>query len=77
MVIPAVVAAGAPLRERLVMDTLMQVIHAPFELFPVLTDMAFWATGLLLGAEALQISIATVKRDWDFVRTWLANELGG
>jgi RNA polymerase sigma factor (TIGR02999 family) len=28
-------------------------------------------------AEALQISVATLKRDWDFARTWLANELGG
>ena len=28
-------------------------------------------------AETLQISIATLKRDWDFARTWLASELGG
>ena len=27
-------------------------------------------------AEALNISIATLKRDWDFARTWLASELG-
>jgi RNA polymerase sigma factor (TIGR02999 family) len=27
-------------------------------------------------AEALQISIATLKRDWDFARSWLASELG-
>ena len=26
-------------------------------------------------AEALNISIATLKRDWDFARTWLAGEL--
>jgi RNA polymerase sigma factor (TIGR02999 family) len=26
-------------------------------------------------AEALQISIATLKRDWDFARTWLADQL--
>jgi hypothetical protein len=24
----------------------------------------------------LQISIATLKRDWDFARAWLASELG-
>jgi DNA-directed RNA polymerase specialized sigma24 family protein len=27
-------------------------------------------------AEALSISLATVKRDWDFARTWLASQLG-
>ena len=27
-------------------------------------------------AGALQISLATLKRDWDFARTWLASELG-
>lgn len=27
-------------------------------------------------AEALGISVATLKRDWDFARTWLANQLG-
>ena len=27
-------------------------------------------------AEALQISIATLKRDWEFARAWLASELG-
>lgn len=26
-------------------------------------------------AEALNISVATLKRDWDFARTWLASEL--
>ena len=26
-------------------------------------------------AEALNISLATVKRDWDFARTWLASQL--
>jgi RNA polymerase sigma factor (TIGR02999 family) len=26
-------------------------------------------------AEVMQISIATLKRDWDFARTWLASEL--
>lgn len=27
-------------------------------------------------AEALSISLATVKRDWEFARTWLASQLG-
>jgi len=27
-------------------------------------------------AEALNISIATLKRDWEFARTWLASQLG-
>ncbi|HET8550149.1 MAG TPA: sigma-70 family RNA polymerase sigma factor [Bryobacteraceae bacterium] len=27
-------------------------------------------------AETLDISVATVKRDWDFARTWLASQLG-
>jgi RNA polymerase sigma-70 factor (ECF subfamily) len=27
-------------------------------------------------AEALGISVATLKRDWDFARTWLASQLG-
>lgn len=27
-------------------------------------------------AEALQISVATVKRDWDFAKAWLAGQLG-
>jgi RNA polymerase sigma factor (TIGR02999 family) len=26
-------------------------------------------------AEALNISIATLKRDWEFARTWLASQL--
>ena len=26
-------------------------------------------------AEALGISVATLKRDWDFARTWLASQL--
>jgi len=26
-------------------------------------------------AEALHVSVATLKRDWDFAKTWLANEL--
>lgn len=26
-------------------------------------------------AEALQISVATLKRDWDFAKTWLAGQL--
>ena len=26
-------------------------------------------------AEALDISIATLKRDWDFARSWLATQL--
>jgi RNA polymerase sigma factor (sigma-70 family) len=26
-------------------------------------------------AEAIGISIATVKRDWDFARTWLTSQL--
>ena len=28
-------------------------------------------------AEALNISITTLKRDWDFARTWLASQLAG
>lgn len=27
-------------------------------------------------AEALDISLATLKRDWDFARTWLTAQLG-
>ena len=27
-------------------------------------------------AEALEISITTLKRDWDFARSWLAAQLG-
>jgi RNA polymerase sigma factor (TIGR02999 family) len=27
-------------------------------------------------AEALNISTATLKRDWEFARTWLASQLG-
>ena len=27
-------------------------------------------------AEALSVSVATLKRDWDFARTWLASQLG-
>jgi DNA-directed RNA polymerase specialized sigma24 family protein len=26
-------------------------------------------------AQALGISVATLKRDWDFARTWLASQL--
>ena len=26
-------------------------------------------------AEALSISVATLKRDWDFARTWLASQM--
>jgi DNA-directed RNA polymerase specialized sigma24 family protein len=26
-------------------------------------------------AEALDISVATLKRDWDFARSWLASQL--
>jgi DNA-directed RNA polymerase specialized sigma24 family protein len=28
-------------------------------------------------SEALDISIATLKRDWDFARSWLATHLAG
>jgi RNA polymerase sigma-70 factor, ECF subfamily len=28
-------------------------------------------------AEALNVSIATLKRDWEFARTWLASQLSG
>jgi RNA polymerase sigma factor (TIGR02999 family) len=28
-------------------------------------------------AEVVSVSVATVKRDWDFARAWLAKELTG
>jgi DNA-directed RNA polymerase specialized sigma24 family protein len=27
-------------------------------------------------AEALQISLTTLRRDWDFARSWMASQLG-
>src|SRR5262249_39589686 len=51
----AAIAVGAPFRERLVLDKVMRVIQAPLGLFPVLTDMAFWATGLLLGYATMRL----------------------
>jgi serine/threonine protein kinase len=51
----AAIVVGAPFRERLVFDQLMRVIQAPLGLFPVMTDMAFWATGLLLGYATMRL----------------------
>ena len=35
----------------------------------------FGGLGEAEAAEALQISVATLKRDWEFARTWLADQL--
>jgi RNA polymerase sigma factor (TIGR02999 family) len=35
----------------------------------------FGGLGEAEAAEALQISVATLKRDWDFAKTWLTREL--
>ena len=37
----------------------------------------FAGQGLDETAEALAISPATVKRDWDFARLWLLRDMGG
>jgi serine/threonine protein kinase len=55
MVLVAVVAVWGPFRERLVLDRFMQVIEAPIKLLPVMADIAFWATGLLLGYAAMRL----------------------
>jgi serine/threonine protein kinase len=55
VVLFTLITVWAPFRERLVLDKFMQVIQAPFELFPVMTDMATWAAGLLLGYAAMRL----------------------
>jgi hypothetical protein len=59
----AAIVVGAPLRERLVLDKLMQVIRAPFELYPVMTDSAFWAAGLLLGYATMRLVAGPARTD--------------
>jgi serine/threonine protein kinase len=55
VVLFALLAVWAPFRERLVLDKFMKVIEAPIELLPVMTDMGFWAAGLLLGYAAMRL----------------------
>jgi serine/threonine protein kinase len=64
------IVVWAPLRERLVFDKFMQVIRAPLELFPVMTDIAFWATGLLLGYTTMRLIAGPARAD-HFARTRL------
>lgn len=42
----------------------------------VIEPRFFGGLGATEAAEAPGISLATVKRDWDFARTWLASQLG-
>jgi serine/threonine protein kinase len=59
----ASLAVWTPLKERLVYDQFMQVIHAPFELLPVMTDMAFWAAGLFMGYATMRLVAGPARRD--------------
>jgi hypothetical protein len=47
----------------LVFDKFLRVIRAPFELFPVMTDMTFWATGLLLGYATMRLVAGAAGAD--------------
>jgi hypothetical protein len=62
-VLLAVMASFAPLRERLVLDKLMHVINAPFQLSPIMSDVAFWASGLLLGYAAMRLVAGAAGAD--------------
>jgi serine/threonine protein kinase len=64
VVLLAWIAVWAPLRERLIYDQFMQVMHAPLELLPVMTDIAVWATGLLLGYAAMRLVAGPAGADW-------------
>ena len=55
LVLFTLLAGWAPLRERLVYDQLMRVVQAPFELLPIMADMAFWGTGVLLGYVTMRL----------------------
>jgi hypothetical protein len=63
VVLLATIAAYGPVRERLVLDKLMRLIHAPFELLPVMTDLAFWAIGLLLGYITMRLIAGPSRTD--------------
>jgi serine/threonine protein kinase len=63
VVLFAFMAGGGPFRERWVFDRFLQVIHAPFKLLPVMTDMAFWGAGLLLGYATMRLVAGPARAD--------------
>ena len=70
-------AAGCGLDERLLaVDESLERLHTLDPRAAKIVELRYFG-GLTEAeaAETLDISIATLKRDWDFARTWLANEL--
>jgi RNA polymerase sigma factor (TIGR02999 family) len=68
-----------PFDERLLsVDEALTRLYALDERAAKVVELRFFG-GLseMEAAEALGISLATLKRDWDFARTWLASELFG
>jgi RNA polymerase sigma factor (TIGR02999 family) len=61
----------------LALDEALTRLHALDERAAKVIELRFFG-GLseTEAAEALSISVATLKRDWDFARTWLASQLG-
>jgi RNA polymerase sigma-70 factor, ECF subfamily len=69
--------ATVPFDERLLsVDEALTRLHALDERCANVVELRFFG-GLseIEAAEALGISLATLKRDWDFARTWLASQL--
>lgn len=61
----------------LAVDEALTRLHALDERAAKVIELRFFG-GLseAEAAEALSISVATLKRDWDFARSWLASQLG-
>jgi RNA polymerase sigma factor (TIGR02999 family) len=61
----------------LAVDQALTRLHALDERAARVIELRFFGgLGATEAADALGISVATVKRDWDFARTWLASQLG-
>ena len=73
----ALVAAPMPDVDMLVLDDALNRLAAAGPRWAQVVELRFFG-GLELAevAEVVGVSVATIKRDWQFARTWLARELG-
>jgi DNA-directed RNA polymerase specialized sigma24 family protein len=73
-VVPCGAGAAFGLDERLLaLDEALARLEGLDERAAKVVELRFFG-GLSEAAEALKISLATLKRDWDFARTWLASQ---
>jgi RNA polymerase sigma factor (TIGR02999 family) len=76
--LPADLGTDGPNLELLVLDDALRRLHAKDPRCAELVELRFFG-GLSVAeiAETLEISEATVKRDWVFAKTWLLAEVAG